>query len=179
MSRSSSCWRWHGFCRFAGYEEIACCVHFVVGRPVESSQVRLLRNQGTKIFREVEIVPGCAVKVACPSCPDYSPEPLGTGRVIRNMLGWSKLEETERSGVWVFQGLLQGENLFSSISAAGAWVRKGIVPHSVGGPLGFLVFLFIRVWTRHSDRATNWKAVQVIASQIVEGYRTPDEALVC
>ena len=39
----------------------------------------LLRNQGPKIFREVEIVPVCAVKVACPSCPDYSPEPPGTG----------------------------------------------------------------------------------------------------
>ena len=104
------------------------CVHFVVGRPVESSQVRLLRYQGPKIFQEVEIVPGCVLNVACPSCPDYSPEPLGTGRVIRNMLGWSKLEETERSGVWVFRGLLQGENLFSSISAAGAWVRKGSCP---------------------------------------------------
>ena len=72
----------------------------------------LLRKQGPKIFREVEIVPGCAVRVACPSCPDYSPEPPGTGRVIRNMLGWSQLEITERSGVWVFWGALQVENLF-------------------------------------------------------------------
>ena len=30
----------------------------------------LVRNQGPKIFWEVEIVPGCAVHVACPSCPD-------------------------------------------------------------------------------------------------------------
>ena len=30
----------------------------------------LLCNQGPKIFREVEIVPGCAVAVACPSCLD-------------------------------------------------------------------------------------------------------------
>ena len=72
----------------------------------------LLRNQGPKIFREVEIVPGCAVRVACPSCPDYSPEPPGPGRIIGNMLGWSLLEITERSGVWVFRGALQGENLF-------------------------------------------------------------------
>ena len=55
----------------------------------EESWAGLLRNQGPKIFRAVEIVPGCAVEVACPSCPDYSPEPLGPGRVIRNMLGWS------------------------------------------------------------------------------------------
>ena len=47
----------------------------------------LLRNQGSKIFWEVETVPGCGVAVACPSCPDYSPEPPGRGRIIRNMLG--------------------------------------------------------------------------------------------
>ena len=33
----------------------------------------ILQNQGPKIFREMEIVPGCAVTVACPSCPDHSP----------------------------------------------------------------------------------------------------------
>ena len=85
----------------------------------------LLCNQGPKIFREVEIVPGCAVRVACPSCPDYYPEPPGPGIVIRNMLGWSRLEKTERSGVWLFRGALQGENLFSLLDAAGDWERKG------------------------------------------------------
>ena len=25
MSRSSSCWQWHGFCRFAGYDDFALC----------------------------------------------------------------------------------------------------------------------------------------------------------
>ena len=82
-------------------------------------------NLGPRIFREVESVPGCAVRVACPSCPDYYPEPPGPGTVIRNMLGWSKLEKTERSGVWVFLGALQGENLFSLLGAAGDWVKKG------------------------------------------------------
>ena len=53
----------------------------------EETWAGLLRNQGPKIFREVEIVPGRAVVVACPSCPDYSPEPPGRGRIIRNMLG--------------------------------------------------------------------------------------------
>ena len=94
----------------------------------------LLRNQGPKIFREVEIVPGCAVRVACPSCPDYYPEPPGPGRIFRNMLGWSLLVKTERSGVWVFQGALQGENLFFPCRS---WRlgKEGVVPHSVGGPL--------------------------------------------
>ena len=74
----------------------------------------LLRNQGPKIFQEVEIVPGCAVRVARPSCPDYYPESPGPGILIRNMLGWSLLEKTERSGVWFFRGALQGENLFTA-----------------------------------------------------------------
>ena len=91
---------------------------------VETSE-GLFHNQGPWIFREVEIVPGCAVQVACPSCPDYSPEPPGPGRVIRNMLGWSLLEDPEGSGVWVFRGALQGKNLFSSLDVAGDWERKG------------------------------------------------------
>ena len=85
----------------------------------------LLKNQGPRISRVEEIIPGCAVKVACPSCPDYSPVSLGPGRVIRNMLGWSQLEKTVRSGVWLFRGALQGENLFSSLVTAEDWVRKG------------------------------------------------------
>ena len=76
----------------------------------------ILQKQGPKIFREVEIVPGCAVRVVRPSCPDYSPEPPGPGRIIRNILGWSLLEKTERSVVWVFRGALQGENLFLSLT---------------------------------------------------------------
>ena len=85
----------------------------------------LLRNQGPKIFREVEIFPGCAVVVACPSCPDHSPEPPGLCRIIRNMLGWTLEEKNLGSGVWLFRGALQGENLFSSLDVAGDWEKKG------------------------------------------------------
>ena len=85
----------------------------------------LLSNQGMKFSREQEIVTGCVVSGARPSCLDGSPEPPGPGRVIRNMFGWSQLEKTVRSGVWLFRGALRGENLFSSLCAAGDWVRKG------------------------------------------------------
>ena len=85
----------------------------------------ILRNQGPRIFQEVEIVPGCAVAVACPSCPDHSPEPPGPGRIIRNMLGWSQMEKTDKSELWLFRGALKGKNLYSSLCAVGDWVKKG------------------------------------------------------
>ena len=77
----------------------------------------LRRNQGPKIF--------LAVQVACPSCPDHSPEPPGTGKVIRNMLGWTLEEKTVGSGVWLFRGALKGKNLYSSLDVAGDWEKKG------------------------------------------------------
>ena len=99
-----------------------------MGRPFAEPRSEILSG-GRKSYRE------CAVSVACPSCPDYSPEPPGPGRIIRNMLGWSQLEKTASSGVWLFWGALRGENLFSSLCAAGDWFKEGIVPHSVVGPL--------------------------------------------
>ena len=68
----------------------------------EETWAGLLTNQGLKISQEAEIVPGCAVSVASPSCPDNSPVLPGPGRVIRNMLGWSLMEKTEGSRVWSF-----------------------------------------------------------------------------
>ena len=45
-------------------------------------------------------------------------------------------------------------------------------------PSLFFVFLFIFVWARHGCRATSWRALAA-ARLIVEGYRSPNEALVC
>ena len=64
----------------------------------------LLSNQGMIFSQEEEIVPGCVASGARPSCLDDSPEPPGPGRIIRNMFGWSKLEKTVRSGVWLLRG---------------------------------------------------------------------------
>ena len=86
---------------------------------------KLLHKQGPLIFREEEIACGCAVSVACPSCLAHSPEPPGPRRKIRNMLGWSQMETSVRSGIWLFRGALQGESVFSALVAAGDWVRKG------------------------------------------------------
>ena len=59
------------------------------------------RKQGPdlRISQEVEIAPGCAVSLACPSCPGNSPVSPGPGRVTWNMVGWSQMEKTDESGV--------------------------------------------------------------------------------
>ena len=49
----------------------------------EEMWASLLKKQGPLISREVEIFPGCAVMVACPTCPDKSLELLGPGKVIK------------------------------------------------------------------------------------------------
>ena len=139
----------------------------------------LLRNHGPKIFREVEIVPGCAVAVARPSCPDYSPEPPGPGRIIRNMLGWTLEEKTDQSGVWVFRGALQGENLFSSLDAFGDWEWKGSYHTAWAVPCDSSCTCSYAYGQGPRYRATFWKAVLATARRFVEGYRTPDEAMVC
>ena len=96
----------------------------------------LLCNQGPEIFREVEIIPGCAAVVARPSCPDHSPEPPGPGRIIRNMLGWSLEEKTVRSGVWLFRGAPRGESTFFPFRSwrLGRTTQRGrspVIPHAL------------------------------------------------
>ena len=67
-----------------------------------------------------------------------------------------------------------GENIFFPF-CSGRLGEEGIVPHSVVGPLRFLVFLFVCVRARPRNRATaDWKAVLATASRFVEGNRTPD-----
>ena len=89
-----------------------------------------LQKQGLGISQEVEIVPGCAVAVACPSCLDSSLVSRGPGRVIRNMLGWSLEEKIEGSGVRLFR---RGESIFFPLRS-GRLGKEGIVLHSVVGP---------------------------------------------
>ena len=132
--------RERGFCEPGGTKSLSTCTRTGVRRlaveKLASPQQASLKlheemwaglpmNLGPRIFREVEIVLRCAVRVACPSCPDYYPEPPGPGIVIRNMLGWTLEEKNLGSGVWLFRGALQGKNLFSSLDAFGDWVRKG------------------------------------------------------
>ena len=73
----------------------------------------LLQTQNLQFSQETEIMSECALVMACPSCPDHSPEPPGPGRVVRNMLSWSQLEKSVWSGVWLFRcAPPRGESFF-------------------------------------------------------------------
>ena len=92
-------------------------------------QERVQRRTVEQLVDAVSLVPllddPVPQTVDCPSCPSNSLVSPGRGRVIGNMLGWSQLEETDQSGVWLFRGAVQGENLFSFLDAAGGWEKKG------------------------------------------------------
>ena len=49
MSRSSSCWQWHGYCRFAGHDDFALC--------------SLCRQQACGVF--AAIVPAVCCQLGC------------------------------------------------------------------------------------------------------------------
>ena len=69
--------------------------------------------------------PRYAVSVLLPGVPLFASVPPGPGSVIRNMLGWTVLEKTARSGLWWFRGAYTKEEHFPAFVAAGDWVRKG------------------------------------------------------
>ena len=136
---------------------------------------RPLFNQGPKIFREVEIVPGCAVRVARPSRPDYSPEPPGPGRIIRNMLGWSLLEKNRK--VWSMGVALQGENLFSSLAVTGDWERKGSYHTAWAVPCNSSCSCSYAYGHGPAIGPHTGEHCWPLLAQSVEGYRTPAAAL--
>ena len=72
------------------------------------------------------------------------------------------------SGVWLFRDTLKRDNFFSPF-CCGRLGKKGIVPHCVGGSLGFLMLLFICVWARLTCQATYWCELLATASWFVEG----------
>ena len=128
------------FCVHGETKSLSTCTRAGVRRPAveklaspqqaslklhEETWAGLLQNRGLRISQETEIVPGCAVRVVSPSGPDYYPESPGPGIVIRNRLGWSKLEKTEVVWGMVVPGCPPRENLFSLLDVAGDWVRKG------------------------------------------------------
>ena len=109
-----------------------CVVNSVGDKLHVETWAGLLRNRSLRFSQEKEIVPGCAVVVACPSCLDHTP--VSPGRIIRNVLGWTLEEKADGSGVWLSGVPFEGR-ILSSLFAAGGLGGDGIVPHSVVGSL--------------------------------------------
>ena len=98
----------------------------------------------------------------------------GPGSEIRRKLGWTQMEKTDRSGVWFFRGALQGEDLFSSLAVSGDWVRKGSYHTAWSVPGDSSCYAYAWQLLGHTR-----EAVLGTHLVVVEGYRSPDEALVC
>ena len=137
-----------------------------------------VQSSSLRISQEVEIVRGCAVTVSYLPSPHFAPVPPRPGREVRSWIGRTRLGKTTRSWVWFLRGALQGEWVFSALSAAGDWVKRGSY-HTAWSALPRFLRAFVLVWTRHGCRATYWGAVLATALWIVEGYRTTDEAMEC
>ena len=82
-------------------------------------------NPILSISQVVEILPGCADMVTRLPPPLFSSVSPGPGREVRNGLGWSLMEKTARSGVWLFRGALSGSSAFFAFAAFASWVQKG------------------------------------------------------
>ena len=57
--------------------------------------------------------------------PLFSSVSPGPGREVRNGIGWSLLEKTARSGVWLFRGALSGSSALFVLAAFASWFQKG------------------------------------------------------
>ena len=80
-------------------------VQLASGRLHEEARAGCKESLSLKISQEVEIVRGCAVTVSHPPSPFVAPVPPGTGRDVRNMLVWSLVEKTVRSGEYGGSGV--------------------------------------------------------------------------
>ena len=87
-----------------------------------AGRVRFLSDA---ISVEVEIQIGCAVTVSRLPAPYFAPESPGPDSEVRGWIGWTPLEKTVGSGVWLFRGAWEGDRTFSALSAAGDRVEKG------------------------------------------------------
>ena len=134
----------------------------------------LLKKHGPRTSQEVEIVPVCAAIVVCPSSPDNSLEPPGPGRWVGH--NWRK-----PFGLgYGCSGVPSKERIFfSSLVAAGDWVRKGSYHTACPVPSNSSCTCSYAYGARPRYRAQYWRAVLATARRYLEGCRSPDEALVC
>ena len=71
-------------------------------------------NSNLRISQDVEIKKGCVVTVSHLPTPDFTTSAPGCGSIVRSWLGWTLMEKTARSGLWLFRGALRGGCFFFS-----------------------------------------------------------------
>ena len=120
-------------------------------------------NPSLPISQSVEIVPRCADMVTRLLPFFFSSVSPGPGREVWNGIGWTSLEKTAWSGVWLFEGALSGGSAFFAFAASASWVTKGSFLTAWAVLSTFFEFLFIRVRARHGCRATIREAVLATA----------------
>ena len=82
-------------------------------------------NPSLPISQVVEIMSGCADMVTRLLPPFFSSVSCGPGREVRNGMGWSLMEKTAWSEVWLFRGALSGSSAVFAFAAFANWVKKG------------------------------------------------------
>ena len=145
----------------------------------DEAWVGRVTSSSLEISQEVGISTGCVVTMSRLPTPGFATSAPGCGSVVRRWLGWTSMGKTGRSGVRLFRCALRRGDVLSSLLAAGDWQKRDRTTQ----PGRFSHFLRVLAGTlvraRHSYLATNWGAVLAAANRLVEGCRTPDEALVC
>ena len=120
-------------------------------------------NPSLPISQVVEIMSGCADMVTRLPPPFISSVSPGPGREVRNLMGWSLLEKTARSGVWLFWGALRESSAFFAFAAFAGWVEKGSFLTAWAVPPLSSCSCSYFLWVRHGCRATIWRAVLATA----------------
>ena len=67
----------------------------------------------------------CEVTVSMLRFPEWLSKLPGPGESFRSALGWTPLLHTPSSGVWLFRGALQGEQILAALVSSVDWVVRG------------------------------------------------------
>ena len=92
--------------------------------PLQQAWVGLVQSSSLQLSHGVEIGPGCVATVSHLPIPDFAFSSPGCSSEVRRWLGWTLVEKTDRSGVWLFRGAFRGGGVLSALLAAGDWVKR-------------------------------------------------------
>ena len=143
---------------------------------VEAREGRMSTTQcGTRL---VDLGQGCEVEVKIPTGPESDPRLPGPGISLRERWGWKPLLRTLTSGIWVLSGALRSVGLEGVLEAAASWECRSTYRTAWAVCPQVRLPMLVLVWARPSYRATYGQRLFRPPHTCVEGYRTPDVALV-